>query len=153
MCAIDHTSGILEQTMKIITSHERTDMDALASMYAASLLYPDYEAVLPVQAQPQRARLRRALSSEELPFLDAPQAARIGASSAPAAWWIPRPSRRCAGWIAQTRIAIIDHHPLEQRPRADVSFCRASRGRHAPRCWWSSIRERGHCRSRPWAPA
>ena len=42
--------------MKIITSHERTDMDALASIHAASLLYPDYVALLPAKLNRNVAR-------------------------------------------------------------------------------------------------
>ena len=54
--------------MKIITSHERTDMDALASIYAASLLHPDYEAVLPSKLN-RNVRDFTALFKDELPFL------------------------------------------------------------------------------------
>ncbi|WP_045214787.1 CBS domain-containing protein [Desulfonatronovibrio magnus] len=38
--------------MKIITTHYNTDFDALASMVAASFLYPDHTRVMPTQACP-----------------------------------------------------------------------------------------------------
>ncbi|MGC9360054.1 MAG: CBS domain-containing protein [Anaerolineae bacterium] len=54
--------------MKIITSHERTDMDGLAGMYAAWLLYPDHVPVLP---RKMNRNLRDLISvfGEELPFV------------------------------------------------------------------------------------
>ena len=54
--------------MKIITTHERTDMDALASMYAASLLHADYQPVLP-QNLNRNLRDFLALYKDELPFV------------------------------------------------------------------------------------
>jgi len=55
--------------MNIITSHERADMDALASMYAASLLYPDHRAILP-QNLNRNLREFIALYGDQLPFVD-----------------------------------------------------------------------------------
>jgi len=55
--------------MKVITSHERTDMDALASMYGAWLLYPDYKPVLPSKLN-RNVRDYVALYADVLPFLD-----------------------------------------------------------------------------------
>lgn len=55
--------------MDIITSHERTDMDALAAMYAAKLLYPTYIALLP-QKLNQNVRDFTSLYRETLPFVD-----------------------------------------------------------------------------------
>lgn len=54
--------------MKIITSHERTDMDGLAAMYAASRLYPEHVPVLP---RKMNRNLRDLLSmfGGELPFV------------------------------------------------------------------------------------
>jgi tRNA nucleotidyltransferase (CCA-adding enzyme) len=57
------------RTMNIITSHERADMDALASMYAASLLYPEHRPVLP-QNLNRNLREFIALHQDELPFVD-----------------------------------------------------------------------------------
>ena len=58
-----------EQAMNIITSHERADMDALASMYAASLLYPQHRAILP-QNLNRNLRDFIALYGDQLPFLE-----------------------------------------------------------------------------------
>ncbi|MHB9034942.1 MAG: CBS domain-containing protein, partial [Anaerolineae bacterium] len=55
--------------MNIITSHERTDLDALAAMYAASLLYPDHIALLP-QKMNLNARNFASLYKDILPFID-----------------------------------------------------------------------------------
>jgi len=55
--------------MNIITSHERADMDALASMYAASLLYPDHRAILP-QNLNRNLREFIALYGDQLSFVD-----------------------------------------------------------------------------------
>ena len=55
--------------MKVITSHERADMDAMAAIYAASLLYPDYQAVLP-QKLNRNLRDLLALYRDELPFVE-----------------------------------------------------------------------------------
>jgi len=54
--------------VKIITSHERTDMDGLAAMYAAWLLYPDHVPVLPRKTN---RNLRDLISvfGGELPFV------------------------------------------------------------------------------------
>src|SRR5690606_38784089 len=42
-----HTGSADELNMQVILTHERTDFDALASLLAASLLYPDALPVLP----------------------------------------------------------------------------------------------------------
>ena len=54
--------------MKILTTHERTDMDALAAMYAAALLYPDYVPVLPRKLN-RNLRDFLAVFGAELPFV------------------------------------------------------------------------------------
>jgi len=54
--------------VKIITSHERTDMDGLAGMYAASLLYPDHVPVLPRKTN-RNLRDLLAIFGSELPFV------------------------------------------------------------------------------------
>lgn len=45
----DQTDGV---QMKIITTHKNTDFDALASLVAASLIYPDAQPVLPSSVNP-----------------------------------------------------------------------------------------------------
>ena len=97
--------------MKIITSHERTDMDALASMYAASLLHPDYQPVLP-QNLNRNLRDFLALYKDELPFVSRGDLPRQRIShlilvDAQAVASLP-------GMDSHTRTHIIDHHAQEE---------------------------------------
>ena len=55
--------------MKVITTHERTDMDALASMYGASLLFPEHRPVLPLKMN-RNLRAYLALYADVLPFVE-----------------------------------------------------------------------------------
>ena len=55
-------------TMQVILSHEHTDFDALASMLAASLLYPDALPVLPRRLNRNVAGFL-ALYRNHLPFV------------------------------------------------------------------------------------
>ncbi len=101
--------------MKIITSHERADMDALAALYAAALLYPDYQAVLPGKLN-RNLRDFLALYKEELPFIERRELPRrrithilLVDTQAIA------PLR---GMDAHTQVQIIDHHqPAEPLPQ------------------------------------
>lgn len=96
--------------MKIITSHERTDMDALASMYAARLLYPSYEVVLPHKLN-RNVRELVALHREQLGFLEPGKMPKRRISEL-----ILVDTQAIAplrGMDAQTRVHMIDHHPLE----------------------------------------
>ena len=97
--------------MKIITSHERADMDALASMYAASLLHPDYQPVLP-QNLNRNLRDFLALYKDELPFVSRGDLPRQRIShlilvDAQAVASLP-------GMDSHTRTHIIDHHAQEE---------------------------------------
>jgi len=105
--------------MKIITSHERTDMDALASMYAARLLHPGYEVVLPHKLN-RNVREMVALHREELGFVEASKAPRKRISDL-----ILVDTQAIAplrGTDSQTRIQMIDHHPLEGSLGENRSF-------------------------------
>jgi len=96
--------------MKIITSHERTDMDALASMYAARLLHPDYEVVLPHKLN-RNVREFVALHREQLGFLEPNKVPKRRISDL-----LLVDTQAIAplrGMDAQTRVRMIDHHPLE----------------------------------------
>jgi tRNA nucleotidyltransferase (CCA-adding enzyme) len=105
--------------MKIITSHERADMDSLASMYAASLLHPGYQAVLPYKLN-RNLRDFLALYRDELPFVEH-RSLPVRHISA----LILTDTQAIAplrGMDAQTRLHIVDHH-LPERPAADnVTF-------------------------------
>jgi len=105
--------------MKIVTTHERADMDALASMYAASVLSPDHLVVLPTRLN-RNLRDFLALYREELSFVErrALGPRHIGALILTDTQAIA-PLR---GMDAQTRIHVIDHHPLEKPLAENMTF-------------------------------
>jgi len=104
--------------MKIITSHERADMDALASIYGASLLYTDHIAVLPKKLN-RNVRKYLALYADAFRFVERDDLAN-GA--------IERvvlvdthgiaPVR---GMGPNTAIQIIDHHLGQEAPQHAVA--------------------------------
>ena len=99
--------------MKIITSHERTDMDALAAIYAASLLYPDHQPVLP-QKLNRNLQQFLALYKEELPFVERRSLRRRRISEV-----ILVDTQSISplhGMDSSTRLHIIDHHILKIEP-------------------------------------
>ncbi|NLG28006.1 MAG: CBS domain-containing protein, partial [Chloroflexi bacterium] len=105
--------------MKIITSHERTDMDAFASLYAASLLYPDYEPVLPSKLN-RNVRDLAALFKDELPMLTRRKLThrRITHMLLVDTQGIA-PLR---GVDETTLVHIIDHHPLEHELPSTATY-------------------------------
>ncbi len=105
--------------MKIITSHERADMDALASIYAASLLYPDYVAVLP-QNLNRNLREFLALYRDQLRLVGRKELARRRISEV-----LLVDTQSIAplrGMDARTRIRVIDHHERQPDLDPDVEF-------------------------------
>lgn len=105
--------------MKIITSHERADMDALASIYAAALLYADHQAVLP-QKLNRNLRDFIALYKDELPFITRQKLRKRRISDL-----VLVDTQAIAplrGMDAQTRIHIIDHHRREVSPSGQLTF-------------------------------
>ncbi|NLD45042.1 MAG: CBS domain-containing protein [Chloroflexi bacterium] len=99
--------------MKIITSHERTDMDALASMYGAWLLYPDHRPVLPVKLN-RNLRAYLALYADALPFVD-----RATLPKAHVTQLLLVDTHTVApfrGMGARTAVHIIDHHTGQPAP-------------------------------------
>jgi len=99
--------------MKAITTHERADMDAIASMYAASLLYPDYQAVLPLKLN-RNVRDLLALYKDELPFVE-----RRELTSRRVSQLILVDTQAIAplrGMGPSTQVHIIDHHPPTELP-------------------------------------
>ncbi|MBW1805705.1 MAG: hypothetical protein JRJ06_04945 [Deltaproteobacteria bacterium] len=54
--------------MEIITTHKNADFDALASVFASSILYPGAEAVLPRTINPN-VRAFLSLHKEQLPYI------------------------------------------------------------------------------------
>ena len=105
--------------MKIITSHERADMDALAAMYAAGLLYPDHRIVLP-QKLNRNLREFLALYQDEMPFVQRRKLARQRISEV-----ILVDTQTIAplrGMDGKTHIHIIDHHLLESSMPDQTTF-------------------------------
>ena len=101
--------------MKIITSHERADMDALASMYAATLLYPEHVAILP-QKLNRNLRDLIALYRDELPFVERRELQRRHISEVVLVDTTAIAPLR--GMNGQTRIIVIDHH-IPEEPTGD----------------------------------
>lgn len=105
--------------MKVITSHERADMDALASIYGAKLLYPDYRAVLP-QKLNRNLREFLALYGEDFPFIY-----RRELSGKKIEHLILVDTQRVAplpGMTPETPRHIIDHHRQEIEEGKGITF-------------------------------
>ncbi|MGI6368207.1 MAG: CBS domain-containing protein [Anaerolineae bacterium] len=105
--------------MKIITSHERADMDALASMYAASLLFPQHAVVLP-QNLNRNLRDFVALYGDQLPFVERRNLQRGTVEEA-----ILVDTQAIAplrGMHHQTRILAIDHHGRNETLSAETTY-------------------------------
>ena len=101
--------------MKVITSHERTDLDALASIYGAALLYPDHHALLPRNLN-RNLRDFLALYRDELPFKELKELPREQVTDL-----ILVDTQGIApirGMKKDTRIHIIDHH-TQETPESD----------------------------------
>ncbi|MEA3407562.1 MAG: CBS domain-containing protein [Chloroflexota bacterium] len=105
--------------MKVITSHERADMDALASIYGAALLYPDHQAVLP-QKLNRNLREFLTLYGEEFPFVHRRELAGDEISHL-----ILVDTQRIAplpGMTSETPRHIIDHHRKEVEATDSVTL-------------------------------
>ncbi len=105
--------------MEVVTSHEHTDFDALASMLGAVKLYPKATPVLP-QRLNRNLRDFLALYRDELPF-----ARREDVRRGPIELLIlvdtqSIPSLR--GLSDRTEIRFIDHHPLDTALEPRMSF-------------------------------
>ncbi|HXF64685.1 MAG TPA: CBS domain-containing protein, partial [Caldilineaceae bacterium] len=98
-------------TFEVILTHEHTDFDALASMLAASLLYPDALPVLPRQLN-RNVRSFLTLYRNRFPFIndqDLPRGRvrRAILVDARAVNWVK-------GMDANTELYIIDHHSFDE---------------------------------------
>jgi len=105
--------------MKLITSHERADMDALASMYAASLLYPEHQVVLPLKLN-RNLRDFLALYKDMIPFITRRRLPRGHISHV-----VLVDTQAIAplrGMDDQTHVHVIDHHPQEVTPSDRLTF-------------------------------
>lgn len=98
-------------TFEVILSHEHTDFDALASMLAASLLYPEARPVLPRQLN-RNVRSFLTLYRSRFPFITDREVPRGRVSRAILV------DARAANWVrgmdSATELTIIDHHSLDQ---------------------------------------
>ncbi len=105
--------------MKIITSHEHTDFDGLASMLGAAKLYPEATPILP-QRLNRNLRDFLALYWDELPFVrreDMPRG-KIKVLTLVDTQSVPS----LKGLSANTEIRIIDHHPLETELEEGMTY-------------------------------
>ncbi len=105
--------------MRIITSHERADMDALSSMYAASLLFSEHVPVLP-QNLNRNLRDFIALYQDQLPFVDRRDLPREHISEVLLVDTQAIAPMR--GMDEHTRLMVIDHHAPDERLSPDVRF-------------------------------
>ncbi|MBN1399427.1 MAG: CBS domain-containing protein [Anaerolineae bacterium] len=105
--------------MQIITSHERADMDALASMYAAHLLYPEHQVVLPTNLN-RNLRDFMALYRDEMPAMSRRKLPRR-----PIEHVILVDTQAIAplrGMDHHTQIHVIDHHRLSEPLSDGVTY-------------------------------
>jgi len=104
----------MEPAVKIITTHERTDMDALAAMYAAALLYPEYVPVLPRKLN-RNLRDLLAVFGAELPFVSQEELPRE-----PITHVVLVDAQTMAtlrGLTRKSQVHVIDHHaPSDDLP-------------------------------------
>jgi len=105
--------------MKIITSHERADMDALASMYAAKLLFPDYEVLLPRKLNNNLSDLIT-LYRDKIPFASLSEYERRPISDLLLVDTLAIAPIR--GMSSHTHIRVIDHHRLDGNISDDVDY-------------------------------
>lgn len=98
-------------TLEVILTHEHTDFDALASMLAASLLYPDARPVLPRQLN-RNVRSFLTLYRSRFPFITDREVPRGRVTRAILV------DTRAVNWVkgmdSATELTIIDHHNYDQ---------------------------------------
>jgi tRNA nucleotidyltransferase (CCA-adding enzyme) len=102
--------------MKVILTHERADLDALASLLGAHLLYPDAYAVLPREVNRNGATYLHNYGSElgftklsQLPQESISQILLVDTQS----------MVTLKGVTPETRVRVIDHHPLRENLPAE----------------------------------
>ncbi len=105
--------------MEVVTSHENTDFDGLASMLGAVKLYPKTMAVLP-QRLNRNLQDFLALYWDELPFVRREELPRDRINVMTLVDTQSIPSLK--GLSGETEVRFIDHHPLERELEARMSF-------------------------------
>jgi tRNA nucleotidyltransferase (CCA-adding enzyme) len=94
--------------MQVLLTHEQADFDAVAALYAASLLHPGALAVLPRRMN-RNVRAFLTLYGDQFPFLEADDLPREPIDSVCLVDTQTLPSLR--GLKAGAAIRVIDHHP------------------------------------------
>ena len=102
--------------MKVILTHERADLDALASLLGAHLLYPDAYAVLPREVNRNGATYLHNYGGElgfaklnQLPQESISEILLVDTQS----------MVTLKGITPETRVRVIDHHPLRDNLPAE----------------------------------
>jgi tRNA nucleotidyltransferase (CCA-adding enzyme) len=108
-----------ECRMEIVTSHENTDFDGLASMLGAVKLYPKAIPVLP-QRLNRNLQDFLALYRDEFPFAQREDMPRGRISVLIVVDTQSIPSLR--GLSDETEVRFVDHHPLERELTARMTF-------------------------------
>ena len=100
-----------KEPFSVILTHENTDFDGLASLLAASKLYPE---AIPVLPQRLNRNLRAFLSiyGDELPFVRREDVPKRRVDKA--IWVDTQSAVPVKGINKRTAIQIIDHHPLDR---------------------------------------
>ena len=105
--------------MDAILTHEHSDFDALASLLGAKKIYPEAIAVLPRHLN-RNVRDFCALYSEVLPFTRPEDLPRLHLRDVVIVDTQGTPSTR--GIHPDTRVHIIDHHPLGRTLKKKDTF-------------------------------
>jgi tRNA nucleotidyltransferase (CCA-adding enzyme) len=105
--------------MEIVTSHENTDFDGLASMLGAVKLYPKAIPVLP-QRLNRNLQDFLALYRDEFPFAQREDIPRGRMSLLIVVDTQSMPSLK--GLSDETEVRFIDHHPLERKLESGMTF-------------------------------
>ncbi|HUM48894.1 MAG TPA: DHH family phosphoesterase, partial [Anaerolineaceae bacterium] len=102
--------------MKVILTHERADLDALASLLGAHLLYPDAYAVLPREVNRNGATYLHNYGGE----LGFTKLSQLPQESISEILLVDTQSMvTLKGITPQTRVQVIDHHPLRENLPAE----------------------------------
>ena len=96
--------------MHLILSHEQADFDAIASLYAASLLYPEAAPVMPQRIN-RNVRGYLTLYGQDFPFIERDE---HKANSIHQLTVVDSQSPvTLKGYGLETQVNVIDHHPIE----------------------------------------
>jgi len=117
--------GEQENPVEAIATHENTDFDALASLLAASKLYPQAVPVLPRRMN-RNVQDFVTLYWEQLPFRHADDLPKRTTTRLILVDTQTVPTMR--GMSKHTRLEVVDHHPRDPNLSADIPFSGAETG-------------------------